>query len=99
MTRDTEFCSFINHYVSYSGFTPLHYAILYDDAELVKYLLDHGADPTLENNRGYTPSDYCTNEDIKLLLEEATVKVRHFRGVLETTPPSHCFSLSVASVR
>ena len=73
--RDTEFCSFINHYVSYSGFTPLHYAILGDDKDIVKLLLDHGADPTLENNRGYTPSDYCTNEEIKLLLKDYAIKV------------------------
>ena len=73
--RDTEFCSFINHYVSYSGFTPLHYAILCDDVKLVRYLLDQGADPTLENNRGYIPSDYCTNEEIKALLEEGAIKV------------------------
>ena len=73
--RDEEFCSFINHYVSYSGFTPLHYAILCDDVKLVKYLLDQGADPTVENNRGYTPSDYCTNEEIKAILEDAAIKV------------------------
>ncbi len=74
-TRDSEFCSFISNYVSYSGFTPLHYAILGDDERIVKFLLDNGADPTLENNRGFTPSDYCTNEAIRSLLEEYTNKV------------------------
>ena len=73
--RDEQFCSFINHYASYSGFTPLHYAVLGNDPKLIKYLLEHGADPTLENNRGYTPADYCTNEEIKLLLEEGTIEV------------------------
>ena len=74
-TRDEEFCSYINHYASYSGFTPLHYAVLLNNKTFIEYLLDKGADPTLENNRGYTPADYCTDEDIKLLLEKYTVKV------------------------
>ena len=61
--------------MSYSGFTPLHYAILLDNKEITKLLLDNGADPTLENNRGHIPIDYCTNDNIKLLLEEYTRKV------------------------
>ena len=78
--RDHEFNSDINHYVSYSGFTPLHYAIIVDDIEMVKYLLDHGADPTLENNRGYKPANYCVNESIKALLEEYTNKVSSYES-------------------
>lgn len=73
--RDAEFCSYINHYISYSGFTPLHYAILLDDIEVVRLLLDNGANPTLENSRGCIPLDYCTNDDIMLLLEQYTIKV------------------------
>ncbi len=34
-----------------------------------------GADPTVQNNRGCTPDDYCTNEEIKLLLEKSEIKV------------------------
>ncbi len=40
--RDNEFCSWINQYVSYSGFTPLHYAILSDNESIIRYLLDNG---------------------------------------------------------
>lgn len=75
MVRDREFCDWINHYVNYSGFTGLHYAVVIDDETLIKYLLEHGADPTLENNRGYTPANYCVNERVKVMLEEYTVKV------------------------
>lgn len=74
--RDYEFHSSINHNANYSGFTPLHYAVITDDVALVQYLLTHGADPTVENGQGLTPSDYCTNEKIKSLLQEFTVKVR-----------------------
>jgi len=73
--RDFEFCFYIDHYVSYSGFTPLHYAVLLDDPKVVSYLLENGADPTIENNRGLLPSDYSTNEVIIALLEKFAVKV------------------------
>ena len=74
--RDYEFCSFSNHYVSYSGFSPLHYAAIIDDRDMVERLLRHGADPTLQNGRGLTPSDYCTNEETKASLKEHVTKVR-----------------------
>ena len=75
MVRDREFSEHINHFASYSGFTALHYAVVVDDETLIRYLLEHGADPTLENNRGYRPINYCTNERARALLEEYTVKV------------------------
>ena len=75
IVRDQEFCSEINHFVSYSGFTPLHYAVVMDDKRMVHLLLEHGADPTVENNRGLPPINYCTNDAIQTLLEEYTAKV------------------------
>ena len=73
--RDHEFSSEINHFVSYSGFTPLHYAVAMDDLRMVEILLDGGADPTLENNRGLTPINYCTNEEMRTLLNLFTAQV------------------------
>ena len=75
MVREQEFCHQINPYASYSGFTALHYAVIVDDEKLIKYLLDHGADPTIENNRGYQPINYCTNERVRAMLEEYSAKV------------------------
>lgn len=40
--RDNEFSSILNHSISYSGFTPLHYAVIVDDEYIVKYLLENG---------------------------------------------------------
>ncbi len=76
--RDMEFCSYIDHYQSYSGFTPLHYAVIADNLEMVKYLLENGADPSIENNRGFLPEDYTTNEDIANLLKKSAKEVRFF---------------------
>ena len=75
LIRDREFCSLINHHVSCSGFTALHYAIVIDNREVVECLLESGADPTIESHRGLTPSDYCTNQEILTLLQQHTVMV------------------------
>ena len=40
--RDDEFCSWINHNVSYSGFTPLHYSVIRNDKDITEYLLENG---------------------------------------------------------
>jgi len=37
-----------------NGFTPLMWAAVVDDERSFYYLLDHGADPNLRNQRGYT---------------------------------------------
>lgn len=73
--RDDEFCSWINHNVSYSGFTPLHYSIIRNDKDIIEYLLENGADPTVENNAGRTPIDYCNDKIIRKLLLEYTDKI------------------------
>lgn len=85
IARDRDFSDSLNHFVSYSGFTALHYAVVTDDETLIQYLLKHGADPTVENYRGLTPSMYCNNERVKALLEEYTVKV----CVTEVTTVKH----------
>ncbi|CAI8040388.1 Caseinolytic peptidase B protein homolog [Geodia barretti] len=83
--RDHEFSSYINHFVSYSGFTPLHYAVISDDIAIIRLLLSHGADPTVEDRRGLTPVDYCTNEDVRILLKDhaAQVESRRLEAQLE----------------
>lgn len=58
---------------SSSGMTPLHWACLTGNAEVVRVLLQHGADPFLRNEAmdGLTPSDLATimeYEDICQLL-------------------------------
>ncbi len=76
LIRDVEFCSRLYHYTSCSGLTPLHYAVVIDDKELIECLLESGADPTIESYRGLKPSDYCTNQNILALLQQYTLKVQ-----------------------
>ena len=47
---------------------------------MVRYLLDHGADPTIENNRGFCPAKYCTDEETRKLLQEYSSKVIQHGG-------------------
>ena len=41
------------------GSTALHYAVRRGDVDVVNILLRHGADPTIKNDLGKTPYDYC----------------------------------------
>lgn len=46
------------------GDTPLMQAVLNDDLATVKQLIDYGADPSIKNNRGYTPLGMADNDAI-----------------------------------
>jgi ankyrin repeat protein len=46
-------------------------ASLNGHAEIVKLLLEKGANPGLKNNEGKTALDYAENSDINRLLEKA----------------------------
>lgn len=54
------------------NFTALHQAAYNNNATIVKILLQHGADPLIqEDESGKTPLDYAKENTIKQLLEEA----------------------------
>eukprot|EP00938_MAST-03A_sp_MAST-3A-sp1_P002932 g2932.t1 len=42
-----------------SGSTALHFAVQRGDVDCVNLLLQNGADPTIKNNLGKSPVDYC----------------------------------------
>lgn len=67
--REDEFSDRLNSRATFRGFTSLHYAVLSDNVELIKLLLDYGADPLIENDLGHRPYDYCGSEDTKKLLK------------------------------
>lgn len=67
--REDEFSDRLNSRATFKGFTALHYAVLADNTELIKTLLDAGADPLVENELGHRPFEYCASEEIKKLLE------------------------------
>lgn len=61
----------INH-INANGFTPLHTAVYTKKPETVKWLLAHGANPAIENNRFECPVDVAKKHgysDIAALFE------------------------------
>ncbi|CAG9860711.1 unnamed protein product [Phyllotreta striolata] len=70
MIRDEEFSNVLNNRATFLGFTPLHYAVLTDNLDVVKLLVRNGANPTLESDAGHTPSMYAKEEKIKEYLEK-----------------------------
>ena len=51
--------------------TPLGFACLYGNSELVEFFLEARADVNAKNARGHVPMDLATSEEIKLLLSQA----------------------------
>ncbi|XP_064636467.1 mitochondrial disaggregase-like isoform X2 [Lineus longissimus] len=70
ITREDEFSDLLSNRASFKGCTALHYAVLADNCEIVKLLLDYGADPTAENYNGHRPASYAKDDRIKNLLVE-----------------------------
>lgn len=58
------------------GKTPVFWAAKADKPEIVKLLLDNGADPTVKDHAGSSPVDYARQQDTVRLLNNAAKKRR-----------------------
>ncbi|OWF44229.1 caseinolytic peptidase B protein homolog [Mizuhopecten yessoensis] len=76
MIREQEFSDRLHQRAYFKDCTPLHYAVLVDDVDIVKELLQAGADPTLENANGHTPVEYAKSSLMKKAIQEATEKFK-----------------------
>ena len=74
--REEEFSDKLNSRATFKGFTALHYAVLTESVEVIKLLLDAGADPLVENDLGHRAFEYCDSNDTKSLLEGYEKKAR-----------------------
>merc|ERR1712156_195112 len=73
--------------LDYRGCTPLHYAVLADDVEMIILLLEAGADPYRPDIQGRTPLDYAhkTNEVIEYVMTSYTEKKQSGKLLCKTT--------------
>lgn len=65
--------------MSFRGFTALHYAVLNDDMEIVELLIEHGANPTLEDEAGQQPILFSSDSTIKSYLETKAQKFEEIK--------------------
>ncbi|RUS89196.1 hypothetical protein EGW08_003075, partial [Elysia chlorotica] len=72
LTREEEFSDRLSNRANFQNCTPLHYAVLINDIDCVKLLLEAGADPTIENSLGHRAGEYARDESTKTLLETYT---------------------------
>lgn len=88
----------INHHEEETQNTPLLTAVLKDDAEMMKLLLERGANPNASNKDGFTPLHLSVRSKsqgismVKMLLEAgASPRMRDTQGLipLEYFPASH----------
>jgi len=73
-TREEEFSNRLSQNATFKGCTPLHYAVLIDDAESAIALLEGGSNPIKANLSGHKPMDYACSDAMKQLLEGYSVK-------------------------
>ncbi|ERL91398.1 hypothetical protein D910_08730, partial [Dendroctonus ponderosae] len=58
----------VNSQNSVNGWTALHWACKRGNEKIVRQLLNYGADKSVKNSKGETPSDICTFSNIHELL-------------------------------
>lgn len=81
MTRDEEFSSQLNNRATFLGFTALHYAVLTDNFDIVKLLLNSGANPLVENDSGHKAIQYAKEGEMKQLLQQYMEKVSFIASI------------------
>ncbi len=73
-----EYCGDIgdvNVQDDYNGYTPLHLSVAYKHKEIVEYLMEQGADPTLRDFQGRTPCDMASDGGYVKLLKGCALHV------------------------
>lgn len=68
-----------------SGDTPLHKAAAKDNYRVCRFLIEHGANTELENEKGLLPAQLSTNERLSRYMKDYAPEVRSRRSVRELT--------------
>jgi len=71
------------------GKTPLHYAVIVDDLDIVKLLTTYNANPNILDNNNKPPLYYSKNKDITTILKYITsnqIYTTHTKNIIKTSP-------------
>lgn len=79
------------------GYTPLHYAVVNDDVEMVKLLLNWDLNTYLVDNDGMCARDHALSDDVFNLLEESMQLQKGIYGPKEVEPEPESESDSESS--
>ncbi|XP_055330819.1 caseinolytic peptidase B protein homolog [Paramacrobiotus metropolitanus] len=79
VAREEEFSNRLNMKTTFSGCTALHYAVLANDVPTIKALLEAGADPQAEMDRGHKPTDFAKDQHVTALLKDYDEKFKYRR--------------------
>lgn len=72
--REDEFSDKLNSRASFRGFTPLHYAVVTDNIDIINLLLESGANPNLENDAGHKAAEYTNDPRVQEILSQYSEK-------------------------
>lgn len=72
--REDEFSDKLNSRASFRGFTPLHYAVVTDNIDIINLLLESGANPNQENDAGHKPAEYANDPRVQEILNQYSEK-------------------------
>lgn len=67
IVREAEFCDRFKPNAVFKGCTPLHYAVLMDNYEIAKLLLESGASPLKRTVTGHKPIEFANQKSEKLV--------------------------------
>jgi len=62
--RQQEFCPYLDPRATTTGFTPLHYAAINGNVDMVRALLERGADASIKDSEGRTARDYVDSDSV-----------------------------------
>ncbi len=65
----THFDARLHGNSDFRGTTALHYAVLADRKEVVKILMEFGADPNVRNKIGHIPRDLARDDEMRSALD------------------------------
>lgn len=72
--REDEFSDKLNSRASFRGFTPLHYAVVTENIDIINLLLESGANPNQENDAGHKAAEYTSDPRVKEILTQYSEK-------------------------